>query len=104
MAKLDPATGPIPRDKFYALVSAPAGAAKKFIRKYDPFFGRAPGEKVRWLVTYTKEVEGYAYVEAESKEEATKLGKNLRDDEVEYDTHDDGCRGDFISVEVDDQR
>ncbi len=101
MTKKDPATGPMPREQFYALVTAPHGAATKAIRKYDPFWGRPPGTKIDWLVTYSKEVNGYGSVRAASQEEAGILGKALPTEDIHYDLddarHDRGC---FIGVEV----
>ncbi len=99
--KHDPSTGPMPREQFLALAAAPHGAATKAIRKYDPFWGLAPGAKIDWLVTYSKEVNGYATVRAASQQEAETLGKSVPTEDIEYDLSEAcGDRGCFIGVEV----
>jgi hypothetical protein len=77
MAVNDPISGPMPRDQFRELVDAPFGAATKAIRKYDPQFGRADGEKFRWRVHAESTMRGSAYVMASSQEEADDLAADL---------------------------
>ncbi len=104
MPTLDPATGPVPRAKFYALVDAAYGEATKVIRKYDPMFGRKEGEQLQWLVTYTQEIYGYAYVHATSEKEARELAKRLnRSKEIAWETPEKD-EGQLLSVEVEDER
>lgn len=95
----DPVTGPIPRETFAKLVAAPHGEAARTIRQYDPLWGKAPGEKVRWKVECTAKQFGTAYVEASSQEEADKLADELDSGEVDWCYDDDGLT--IISVEVD---
>jgi hypothetical protein len=101
MAKLDPVTGPIPRDKFAEIVNAPYGAATKAIRQYDPLYGRKEGEKFKWAVRFTREVEeeGWGYVEAESAEEAEELGRKLKESDLTWDVGDYVNMPTFDSVE-----
>src|ERR1035437_3871322 len=49
-AMSDPITGPLSREQFKALVDAPFGHATKEIRKIDPLYGRADGEKFEFEV------------------------------------------------------
>lgn len=102
MAHLDKATGPIPRDEFASLVSAPYGAAEKAIRKYDPLWGRKPGEKLKWRVKFTREVTevGYATVEAESEKEAEELADKISDASISWDVEGWQDNGTIESVEV----
>jgi len=85
-AKLDPATGPLSREEFAALIAAPAGVALRAIRKHDPMWGRATGEAVKWKVRFSREVryteEGYATVEASSGEEALEIAASIPDKEI----------------------
>lgn len=76
VAQLKP-FGPIPRDEFMKLVEAPFGEAIKRIRKWDPLYGRAKGEKIKWKVECRGELYGTAYVEAATQEEADKLADDL---------------------------
>ncbi len=102
---LDPSTGPMPREEFYALVEAPHGTAAKAIRKHDPFWGLPDGAKIEWCAIFTKEVEveGYAYIKAASKSEAEVTAKQLTADKIEYDPPDLGCGTfRFSHVEVED--
>ncbi len=87
MAAHDKATGPIPREEFMALVSAPFGAAEKVIRKYDPLWGRKDGEKIKWRVKFSRKVweTGDAIVEAENEKEAEDLADNISDDDISWD-------------------
>lgn len=85
MPKLDPVTGPIPREEFARLIDAPYGAALKAIRKYDPMYGRAEGEKISWCVEVTAMTSGTARVEASSEEEAEKIAENLSSAEIDWD-------------------
>lgn len=98
-AKLDPITGPIPRDVFAQIVNAPHGEAKRMIRKYDPLFGVQDGEKVKWKVTVERQGadQGYAIIEASSKEEADDLADELQEHEIDWD-YDSGDL-EVISVE-----
>lgn len=86
MTMNDPATGPIPRDKFAEIIAAPFGEAAKLIRKFDPLWGRVPGEIIKWRVVVEREVTetGVAYVKAATKEEAMKLADNLPDTEFSW--------------------
>lgn len=99
--KLDPVTGPIPREKFAEIVNAPFGYATKAIRKYDPFYGRKEGEKFKWAVRFTREVEeeGWGYVEAETEEEAIELGQALKEKDLTWDVGSYVSRPCFDSVE-----
>lgn len=81
---MDPITGPMPRAEFKALVEAPFGEATKAIRKYDPLFGRKPGEKLKWEVRCRSTMEGWAYVEAENEDEADKLAAKLSCNDVDW--------------------
>lgn len=92
----DPVTGPLTRDKLKELAEAPHGVATQTIRRFDPLWGRRPGEKFRWLVTATCEVR--AYVEAADKEEAMRLACNLEDNEFGMDDFDEI---EIVSVEAD---
>lgn len=85
--KTDPISGPIPREKFKALVDAPHGDARDLIRQYDPFWGLPPGTEIEFEVEVRAEVIGGAIVKASSLEEAKKLAKNLTRDEIEFDTY-----------------
>jgi len=91
---IDPSTGPVPREKFAALIHAPFGQAAKEIRKYDPLFGRAPGEKIKWTVRVESmgRRDGTAEVEAASEKEAEKLAEDLSSDDVEWDWDEDDFR------------
>lgn len=79
-----PVSGPVPIDEFRALVNAPAGEARKRIQKYDPLFGRAEGEKIKWQVTFTGRGTGYATVMAASQKEAEKVADGLSDAEIDW--------------------
>jgi len=85
MTILDPVTGPLSRDEFKALASAPVGAALNAIRKHDPLYGYPPGHEIDWAVTVVREQEGLATVKAASLEEAKKLADNLRSRDIEWD-------------------
>lgn len=89
----DPISGPIPRDEFKALVSAPFGEAEKVIRKFDPLWHRAPDEKIKWRVKFTMEATmvGYATVEASSEPEAEALANDISDASICWD-HDSNGR------------
>jgi hypothetical protein len=89
----DKITGPLSREEFRALSTAPFGTATDVIRKYDPLYGRQPGEKIRWLVTLTREVpeRGYATVIAETEEEAAQLAANLTETEIDWEPDCDAC-------------
>jgi hypothetical protein len=100
MAKLDPVTGPVPREQFNEIVNAPHGQAAKLIRKFDPLYGRN-GEKFTWAVRFTREVEeeGWGFVEAATEEEAEKLGRTLDPDKLNWDVGDVVTMAQFDSVE-----
>lgn len=87
-----PSTGPIPPDEFKKLADAPFGAALKTIRKFDPLYGLPPGEKIKWRVTFEREItqEGEAYVMAASKEEAEKLADEIPESKICWDDDLDG--------------
>lgn len=95
----DPVTGPIPREVFAKAILAPYGGAKKIIREYDPLWGIAPGDKIRWKVEAMSKQWGEAFVEADSQEEADQKADEL--DESDFDW--DYSSGDvtIISVEID---
>lgn len=98
----DPVSGPIPRDIFDELVTAPYGVAAKTIRKFDPTWDRAEGEKFKWRVRFEREVTevGYATVEAESADEAEQIAQNLDEQEIlEAGETDNFCAWDVISAE-----
>lgn len=82
----DPVSGPIPRDKFVEMVNLPYGEACKAIRKYDPMFGRQPGENIKWRVKYSRTLyeEGYATIEATSEDEAEKIAADLPDYNISW--------------------
>lgn len=88
--KLDPATGPIPRDEFAAMIEAPFGKAREAIRKYDPLWGRETGEVIKWQVLFTRKVreEGRAIVEAATAEEAEKLAQKIPCGQICWDVGD----------------
>lgn len=96
---IDPVTGPLSRDELKALADAPAGAALKAIRKFDPLYGLPEGTKVDWQVTATREAEGYAIIKAASKEEAQKLAKALKTSDFEWDDS-NWCDNDHDIVDV----
>jgi hypothetical protein len=99
MATKDRATGPIPREEFAKLASAPYGEAEKVIRRYDPLWGRKEGEKIKWKVTFSRTVRetGHATVEAENQKEAEALGDAIPDSKINWDY---GGEGDIDSMEV----
>jgi hypothetical protein len=85
MAATNPISGPVPINEFREMVNLPAGEARKCIRKYDPLFGREPGEKIKWEVRFTGQGVGYAVVEAASKKDAEKLADKISDADIEWD-------------------
>jgi hypothetical protein len=102
MAALHKSTGPLSPDELKALANAPYGEAVKAIRKHDPLFGLREGQKIRWRVTFEREIreEGVAYVTASSEDEATELGANLESSAINWDVRgyfDEN--GDLVSVE-----
>jgi hypothetical protein len=99
MPELDRSTGPVPRAEFADLVNAPFGQAVKVIRKYDPLYGRQPGEKIKWVVQVQEmgRRDGTAEVEAASEKEAEKIAENLSSDDVEWDY--DGADFRIVSIE-----
>lgn len=102
MNKIDPSTGPVPRDEFASFVNAPFGQAVKTIRKYDPLYAREPNEKIKWRARFERKVreDGWATVEASTKEEAQKLANDLPEAKINWDVCCDwGDDGDLISVE-----
>lgn len=96
VAVKDPSIGPIPRSKFREIAALPYGRAAKEIRKYDPMWGLAQGEKIEFRVECRGTMTGVAYVKASSQEEAEKAADELTGIEVDWD-YDDGI--DIISVE-----
>ncbi|MBN8958022.1 MAG: hypothetical protein J0H17_15845 [Rhizobiales bacterium] len=99
--KIDPITGPLSREEFAALIDAPYGRATEVIRKYDPMFGRAPGEQIEWEVTFERDVtqEGYAVVKASSEEEAREVAEGLSSFEIDWNDG-DLCRGRVADVKA----
>ncbi|MCK1445396.1 hypothetical protein IVB43_23715 [Bradyrhizobium sp. 48] len=99
--KLDPVTGPVPREKFSELVEAPHGQAVRMIRRYDPYYGRKEGEPFKWAVRFTREIEeeGYGYVEAATEEEAEELGRQLKEKDLTWDVSDRYGHAVFDGVE-----
>lgn len=93
--------GPLSDDEIAALSVCPFGEAKKIIRKHDPLYGLEPGQKIKWAVklTRTVEEEGYATVEAASKEQAEKLANNLKDTDIDWHANCWGDDGDIQSIE-----
>jgi len=89
----DPSTGVVPRAAFAEAVKAPFGQAKEIIRKYDPLWGYAPGEKFPWTVKADTmhPAQGRATVLAETQEEADKLADELglNDFDWDYDYNDE---------------
>lgn len=85
--KLDPISGPIPRETFDTLVNAPHGEARDLIRQHDPFWGLAPGTEIEFEVEVRAEVIGGATVKASSLEEAKQRAKNLKAADIEFDTY-----------------
>lgn len=98
-AQLDSITGPLPREKLKELIAAPHGQARKIIQKYDPEWGRTPGEKFEWkiIVRRSGADQGTAYIKAASKEEADKLADDLTEAEVDWDY--DSIDFEILSVE-----
>jgi hypothetical protein len=81
-------TGPISQEQMQALAESPAfGVATAELRKHDPFWGRADGEKIRWRVTiYSKALmKATAFVEASSEDEANKLADAIEDSSLDWD-------------------
>lgn len=76
---LDPISGPLSRQQLAELVKAPYGECVKVIRKYDPQYGRQPGEKFRWKITARCEMDGVGYVMASDENEAAKLADEMAD-------------------------
>src|SRR5215475_1218923 len=87
MPTKDPATGPLTRSKFKALVAAPFGEAGKEIQKHDPFWGLKDGEKVKFDVEIKAELYGHATVEASSQKEAERLAEKLEVTEIDWEEH-----------------
>lgn|SRR5690348_13390221 len=84
ISKLDRVTGPLSRKEFEECVRAPYGEAVKVIRRYDPQYGRAPGEKFPWKVKCRCEMYGEAIVMAADEKEANKLADELTDAAVDW--------------------
>jgi hypothetical protein len=88
VATLDPVTGPVPRETFKDLVNLPFGEATKRIRKFDPMYGRQPGEKIPWTITCeVRRLEGRATVMASSEKEAGDLAQDLSSGDVDWDDY-----------------
>lgn len=91
MAKFDPITGVLPREKLAELAAAPHGEATKVIRRYDPQWARAPGEKFDWIVKVRRgSGTGEAIVKAADQKEADELADDLRESDIEWDYDSDG--------------
>lgn len=99
---LDPATGPIPREEFAKLIDAPFGAATKAIRKYDPLYARAPGEKITWTVRVEAmgRREGTVEIEAPDEKSAREKVCDLSGDDIEWDWDEDDFR--ILSIKAED--
>lgn len=86
MGKIDPVSGPVPREVFATLIGLPFGEATKRIRQYDPLYGRKPGEKIAWTVTcQVRRMTGVATVMAASEKEAEANAQDLQAYEVDWD-------------------
>ena len=92
MAKLDPVSGPMPRELLRDLANAPHGRAVKVIREYDPQFGRAEGEKFDWEVRVERlgADQGSVIVKAANEDEACELAEDADECEVDWDYSHDG--------------
>jgi hypothetical protein len=78
--------GPLSREQFQALVNAPHGTASKEIRRRDPLWGRAPGEKIEFAVEFRANItDGIAYVKASSQDEANELARLLSFSDIDWD-------------------
>lgn len=87
MPKIDPVSGPVPREEFRRLVELPYGKAREAIRKYDPCYGLEPGKKITWEVKVkARRCYGTAYVEAATEEEAESAAQDIEGYEVDWDT------------------
>lgn len=75
-------TGPVSAEELRRIADLPYGKAVDELRKHDPFWGRAEGEKIKWRVRYTERVtmRGSVTVEAASEEEAVKIADKLTDE------------------------
>ena len=93
----DPSLGPMTRAELAEAIAAPAGKATEIIRKYDPQWGRRPGEKFDWVVKVRRSSrdEGTAIVKAASQEEADDLADELGDADIDWD-HDDSFEIDSV--------
>jgi len=96
--KYDPVTGPLSREKFAELVAAPYGEAVKEIRKFDPQWGRKPGEKFAWEITATNKMEGRAIIYAADEKEANKIADTIDDGAFDWSSY-DSYDIEIISVE-----
>jgi hypothetical protein len=96
--KLDPSTGPIPREQFKEIADAPFGEATKIIREYDPQWGRAPGEKFEWKITVQRKGSdcGTAIIKAASEQEANEAADALSEFDIDWDC---GEGFDVVAVE-----
>lgn len=94
----DPVSGPLTRDELRALTDAPFGEAAKVIRKHDPLFGRAPGEKLDWLVVLEVSGQARCVVTACSEAEARELALDSTAAEIDFTVIDDI---EIYSIEVD---
>jgi acyl-CoA reductase-like NAD-dependent aldehyde dehydrogenase len=84
----DPISGPLTRDELRELAAAPFGEAARIIRRFDPLWGRqTEGELIRWRVRFIREVteEGYAYVEAATKDDAERLADEIPVSQIDWD-------------------
>jgi len=97
----DPIFGPMTREQFRALVTAPFGVALEAIRRHDPLYGRKPGEKLRWKVTLRREIPeiGTAIVIAATQEEADDLAQDLSEAQISWDVDDRAYYDDNGTIE-----
>lgn len=94
-----PVFGPLPVAEWQAALAAPHGQATKIIRKYDPQWGRASGEKFEWTVKVERSGSslGTATIKASSQEEANKIADALSEADIDWDDDDTGFE--ILSVE-----
>ena len=94
---MDPISGPIPLLQFRELIDLPFGRAAAVIQRYDPEWGRRPGEKFEWKVEVRRADQGVAYIKAASQEEADRLADDLVESDIDWDN--DGDDFTIVSVE-----
>lgn len=96
----DPTFGPLSREKLFDLAAAPFGEALKEIRKHDPLYGLQVGETIKWRVRAVRQARetGFAYVDADTAENAQRLAEALTEDKFCWEC-DDADDFDIESVE-----